>query len=88
MHTEYEGIEKKLKRQDKISAGINLQASNLKEQTLHTQNMCRTISADMQEQRLQVKEWYDEFMGKVQNINKLMLEDVDRLRARVIGTEA
>ncbi len=42
----------------------------------------------MQEQRLQVKEWYDEFMGKVQNINKLMLEDVDRLRARVIGTEA
>ena len=36
MRTEYEGIEKKIKRQDKISAGINLQASNLKEQTLLT----------------------------------------------------
>lgn len=49
--------------------------------------MCRQISNDMKQQSVKIKEWYDEFMAKVAAQNKNVIEELDRLRARVVSAE-
>jgi hypothetical protein len=37
---------------------------------------------------LNVKQWYDEYLGRTMHANKLLMEEVDRVRSRVISTES
>ena len=37
--------------------------------------MCRSLEANIKEQNNKVKEWYEEFMGKVSNQQKQMIEE-------------
>ena len=66
---------------------INLQAETQREQSQLTQNMCRQIAQDMQKQSDKVREWYDEFMSKVNTQNKVVVEELDRIRGRIVSAE-
>ena len=42
----------------------------------------------MQKQSDKVREWYDEFMSKVNQQNKAVVEEMDRMRGRLVSSEA
>ena len=66
---------------------INMQAESQREQSQMTQNMCRQITMDMQKQAGKVRDWYDEFMSKVNVQNKVIIEELDKIRGRLVSTE-
>ena len=49
--------------------------------------MCRQITDEQKRQNIKTKDWYDEFMTKVASQNKNLVEELDRMRARIVSVE-
>lgn len=84
---ENERLDKQLRRFEKRAEMIGLQAETQREQSILAQNMCHKVTSDMQAQTIRIRDWYEEFMAKVSMQSKNLIEEIDRLRARVVTTE-
>lgn len=83
-----ENLHKSMHRQEKRTEMITLQADTQREQSQLTQSMCRQIAQDIQKQSDKVRKWYDEFMSKVNVQNKVLFEELDRIRGRMVTAES
>lgn len=82
-------------RLDILTKQTNLRVEHFKEQIQINKTVTDSLRQKLNDFKeklkvtnVKVKAWYEEYLGKTVHANKLMMEETDRVRARVISAES
>ena len=64
------------------------QITSMKETTDQLRDKVNENNDQMKSVNENIRGWYDDYMGRTIHANKLLMEEIDRVRGRVVSTES